>query len=194
MLAEMRAAVSEAETAYIAAKDNLARLREQRRPLAIAASSDGEASAELRRNREEIVDAELLVADTAARLEAAKNALAAAEHAEADAEAAQRLAQAREIAAELLGASAAFDAAIAEARRCLDRRESFRAKLAQSGCLRDNVAVAVSSPSRVRRAFAVHLENYLVERIPRRHAVALAESDQIIVGALQRPPNVEAAA
>jgi hypothetical protein len=104
------------------------------------------------------------------------------------------LAGARKAAGELIAAGADFDRLCSEAAAALTRRDRLRDQLAASGCLGASLVSNLGMPSRVRRAFAVHLGHYLAEHIPVSYRTPLATSDAAIARSLRRPQQEETAA
>jgi len=195
MVETARAAVTEAEKQYKAARRELASLLEARKPLVLGASSDGETSGELSENRNAIISAEIACRDAETRLDAARAALADAERAAVDAAAEEALTKAKALAAEVIQASEAFDQAMLAGANALERRERLRMALNQTGCMRAEVSSALDQRSRVRSAFAAagFFHRYLNEFVATGQRHPLAETDRNTI-ALQKPERHEEAA
>jgi hypothetical protein len=171
--------VTETKAQAKAARRALADLLEARKPLAMAAPSDAEASAALAANRNDIIDAELAVSDTSTRLDAARAALADAERKQADDEAEKRLAEARQLADALIEQSKLFDQAATAGAAALAARDRLGERLRATGCLSAAGCEGLNSRSRIRAAFGhAGLHHFLNEFIALRHSMALAESDK----------------
>ena len=182
-----RKTAADAETAFKSARKKLDGLLAVRAPLILSASADPEASAAAQENRRLVVEAELDVRDATTLLAEARRLLAGAERSEREAAGNAKLATARSAAAELLAASTDFDQAMAAAKAALQRRDRARRSVEATGCLAPALCANLGGPSRVRRAFAVHLHDLLTERIPAAHRAPLADADRAALNALRRP-------
>jgi hypothetical protein len=190
---EAKAAVTTAQTMFNGARKSLASLLEERKPLVIAAGSDGEASAALRDNRDAVIAAELALVDAETRLTAARAELAEAERQIKAVQDATKFAEAESIFEQLLRESAAFDQHLAEAAAALQRRENLRVQLGATGCARQAAVDALGDRWRVLAAFEVGGLGRYVDLIHTPGLMSLAASDRQAIS-LHKPTTNGAAA